>query len=38
MIFPLRTVYSTQLQRFVPAYFTTITDWLSTRIRGFGPG
>jgi pimeloyl-ACP methyl ester carboxylesterase len=24
-----------QLQRFVPAYFTTITDWLSTRIRGF---
>jgi pimeloyl-ACP methyl ester carboxylesterase len=24
-----------QLQRFVPAYFSTITDWLSTRIRGF---
>lgn len=24
------------LQRFVPAYFTTIQDWLATRIRGFG--
>ena len=24
------------LQRFVPAYFTTINDWLATRIRGFG--
>lgn len=23
------------LQRFVPLYFTTIEDWLSTRIRGF---
>ncbi len=26
-----------QLQRFVPPYSTTITDWLSTRIRGFRP-
>jgi hypothetical protein len=25
------------LRRMVPAYFTTIEDWLSTRIRGFGP-
>ena len=24
------------LQRFVPAYFTTIRDWLAKRIRGFG--
>ncbi len=24
------------LQRFVPAYFTTIQDWLARRIRGFG--
>jgi pimeloyl-ACP methyl ester carboxylesterase len=24
------------LQGFVPAYFTTIQDWLATRIRGFG--
>jgi pimeloyl-ACP methyl ester carboxylesterase len=24
------------LQRFVPAYFTTIQDWLAKRIRGFG--
>ena len=24
------------LQRFVPAYFTAIQDWLSKRIRGFG--
>jgi uncharacterized protein len=24
------------LQRFVPAYFTAINDWLATRIRGFG--
>ena len=24
------------LQRFVPAYFTTIHDWLAKRIRGFG--
>jgi pimeloyl-ACP methyl ester carboxylesterase len=24
------------LQRFVPSYFTTIQDWLATRIRGFG--
>lgn len=24
------------LQRFVPDYFTTIQDWLATRIRGFG--
>ena len=24
------------LQRFVPAYFTTIEDWLAKRIRGFG--
>ena len=23
------------LQRFVPAYFTTIQDWLAKRIRGF---
>jgi uncharacterized protein len=23
------------LQRFVPAYFTTINDWLATRVRGF---
>ena len=27
-----------QLQRFVPAYFTTISEWLSTRIRGFRAG
>jgi pimeloyl-ACP methyl ester carboxylesterase len=27
------------LQRFVPAYFTTVRDWLAKRIRGFGaPG
>jgi len=27
------------LQRFVPAYFTTIQDWLAKRIRGFrAPG
>ena len=27
------------LQRFVSAYFTTIQDWLATRIRGFrAPG
>ena len=25
------------LQRFVPAYFTTIHDWLAKRVRGFGP-
>jgi pimeloyl-ACP methyl ester carboxylesterase len=25
------------LQRFVPAYSTTIQDWLAKRIRGFGP-
>jgi len=25
------------LQRMVPAYFTTIQDWLAKRIRGFGP-
>ena len=25
------------LQRFVPAYFATIEDWLAKRIRGFGP-
>lgn len=25
------------LRRFVPAYFTTIHDWLTRRIRGFGP-
>jgi pimeloyl-ACP methyl ester carboxylesterase len=24
------------LQRFVPAYSTTIQDWLAKRIRGFG--
>jgi uncharacterized protein len=24
------------LQRFVPAYFSTVRDWLSKRIRGFG--
>jgi pimeloyl-ACP methyl ester carboxylesterase len=24
------------LQRFVPAYFTTVRDWLAERIRGFG--
>ena len=24
------------LQRFVPAYFTTIQDWLAKRVRGFG--
>jgi hypothetical protein len=24
------------LQRFVPAYFTIIQDWLAKRIRGFG--
>jgi pimeloyl-ACP methyl ester carboxylesterase len=24
------------LQRFVPAYFSTVQDWLSKRIRGFG--
>jgi uncharacterized protein len=24
------------LQRFVPAYFTTIQDWLAKRIRAFG--
>jgi len=24
------------LQRFVPAYFTTVQDWLAKRIRGFG--
>ena len=24
------------LQRFVPAYFATIQDWLAERIRGFG--
>lgn len=24
------------LQRFVPAYFAAINDWLATRIRGFG--
>ena len=24
------------LQRMVPAYFTTIQDWLAKRIRGFG--
>jgi hypothetical protein len=24
------------LQRFVPAYYTTIHDWLAKRIRGFG--
>jgi hypothetical protein len=23
--------------RMVPAYFTTIQDWLANRIRGFGP-
>ena len=26
------------LQRMVPAYFTTIQDWLAKRIRSFGPG
>ena len=25
------------LQRFVPAYFTTVHDWLAKRVRGFGP-
>ena len=25
------------LRRFVPAYFTTVRDWLATRIRGFRP-
>jgi uncharacterized protein len=25
------------LQRMVPAYFTTVQDWLAKRIRGFGP-
>ena len=25
------------LQRFVPAYSTTVQDWLAKRIRGFGP-
>ena len=25
------------LQRFVPAYFATIEEWLAKRIRGFGP-
>jgi pimeloyl-ACP methyl ester carboxylesterase len=24
------------LQRFAPAYFTTVQDWLAKRIRGFG--
>jgi len=25
------------LQRFVPAYFATIDEWLAKRVRGFGP-
>jgi hypothetical protein len=25
------------LRGFLPAYFTTIQDWLAKRIRGFGP-
>jgi pimeloyl-ACP methyl ester carboxylesterase len=25
------------LQRFVPAYYTTVRDWLAARIRGFDP-